>query len=464
MGAPLQNPMGASSSRIPEATDWNFLIIRKEFLTENKIKELKDDLIAIHKYEEDKQFPMYNEDETFLYLPRYYFKDRLKVINKIIDWTDKGNELKFKSNIKLWDYQIKAIEEFKAHLAVGKTGFFLGAAPGSGKTQMGIKMMEILGRTTLIVVPKKDLIHQWIDRILSTTNISREDIGICQNGKIEWKGKKVVVGLVHTLVKYKELKEFRKNFGVVVFDEVDSSAPPRTFAPAAVLFTAKYRICMTASKTRADGLHVIYQNHLVEVEINCEKSNTMQPTVLFINYNKSSGKLPYSKNRIRTKGMLLSLLAKNNDRNFLIAKYAHTTSALDKMPTAVLSDRISQLKAIEQYLVENHEVPRKKIGYYIGENNKEENKRVADNCDIILGTYGMLSRGTDIPRLSCLITATPRNDMRQIVGRIERVHPNKKKPLVIDIIDTSYALSIGGGEERLKFYQNKSLDIYEKSY
>ena len=63
------------------------------------------------------------------------------------------------------------------------------------------------------------------------------------------------------------------------------SVRPKTFAPTGVMFTSKYRICMTASKTRADGLHTIFQNHLVEVEINCEKSNTMQPTVLFINYS-----------------------------------------------------------------------------------------------------------------------------------------------------------------------------------
>ena len=87
---------------------------------------------------------------------------------------------------------------------------------------MAIKMMEILGRTTLIIVPKKDLIHQWIERIAKITNINRNEIGICQNGKIEWEGKRVVIGLVHTLTKYKSFTPFRTYFGVVIFDEVDS--------------------------------------------------------------------------------------------------------------------------------------------------------------------------------------------------------------------------------------------------
>ena len=453
----------AEVDKIQEVYDWNFLIVAKEYLGGTDLTWLRNKFIAKNNYDENKRYPMYNEDDRFFYLPRYCIKDRPKYINKIIDKTDRGGELKFTSNINLWDYQQTAINEFKKHIADGKTGIFLGAAPGSGKTQMGIEMMKILGRTTLIIVPKKDLIHQWVERILKTTDIKRNEIGICQNGKIEWEGKKIVVGLIHTIVKYKDLRSFQTNFGVVLFDECDSSVPPATFVPAAAMFTSKYRLSMTASKTRADGLHVIFQNHLVEVEINCLSSNTMKPMALQINYTGSSGKLPYSKDRVAMKGMLLSLLAKNPDRNRVIADYACTLAIADNHPTAILSDRISQLKVIEEYLIKNHNVPASKIGYYIGENNKEENKRVADNCDIILGTYGMLSRGTDIPRLAGLILATPRNDLTQIVGRIERVHPNKGTPLVIDIVDSQYGLATSGGEQRMKFYNFRELDVYTRT-
>lgn len=456
----LWNATETFEPKFPEAEDWNFFIVRKSYFTEQELIKLRNNLIAISKYDDNKRFAMYNEDSNFFYLPRYYFKNRNQLVGNWIDRTDKGNKLKFTSNIKLWDYQKTAIEEFKKHIADGKTGIFLGAAPGSGKTQMGIEMMKILGRTTLIVVPKKDLIHQWIERIVSATDIKREDIGICQNGKIEWEGKSIVVGLVHTIVKYIDVTPFKTNFGVVIFDEVDSSVPPKTFAPAAVMFTSKYRICMTASKTRADGLHIIFQNHLVEVEINCSSSNTMAPEALEIEYTKSSGKLPYSKDRVAMKGMLLSLLAGNQDRNKVIADYTNRAAIIEERPTVVLSDRISQLEAIKELLTKIYSINPNKIGFYIGENNKDKNKQVADKCDIILGTYGMLSRGTDIPRLSCLILATPRNDMRQISGRIERVAPNKKTPIVVDIIDTAYNMCISGGRQRYKFYKDRGLKIW----
>ncbi|MDQ1281489.1 MAG: hypothetical protein QG670_2754 [Thermoproteota archaeon] len=444
------------------AYDMNFFIVPKKDISKADLTYYRQKLIAVNSYDEEKRISMYNEDDTYFYFPRYFFKDRNRVAKNIIDRTDEGSPAPFNCNIKLWDYQQVAIDEFNSHLRDNRTGFFLGAAPGSGKTQMGIEMLHILGKTALIIVPKKDLIHQWIERILKTTDLTKEEIGICQGGKINWEGKKIVVGLIHTVVKYIDLEPFRRYFGVLLFDECDSSVPPNTFAPAAIMFNSKYRIAMTASETRADGLHVIFQNHLVEVKITCEKSNTMTPDVLFVNYTNSSGKLPHSKDRIKSKGMLMSMLAKNEDRNKLIASYICAAAIQEERPTVILSDRISQLHSIKKWLVNTYKVSEEKIGFYIGSNSKAENKRVADNCLIILGSYGMMSRGTDIPRLSCLVLATQRNDMRQIVGRIERVCKDKKQPIMIDIIDP-YNLCQTGKEQRFKFYQSKKMRIFEKN-
>ena len=452
-----------ASFKFETAYDMNFFKVPKTEISNADLHYYRQQLIAVNSYDEEKRISMYNEDDRFFYFPRYYFKNREQVAKRIIDQTDHGTKIDFKCNIKLWDYQQLAINEFLRHMNNGKTGFFLGAAPGSGKTQMGIKMMEILGCTTLIIVPKKDLIEQWVERILKTTDLKKEDIGTCQGGKIKWEGKKVVVGLIHTVVKYIDLEPFRRYFGLLLFDECDSSVPPNTFAPAAIMFNSKYRIAMTASETRADGLHVIFQNHLVEVRITCEKSNTMTPDVLFINYNNSSGKLPHSKDRIKSKGMLMTMLAKNEDRNKVIASYIQVATIKDKRPTVILSDRIEQLRSIKRWLITDYKIPEEMIGFYIGEQNKAENKRVADNCMIILASYGMMSRGTDIPRLSCLILATVRSDMRQISGRVERIHPNKKQPIIVDFIDTAYSQTMQGKEQRLKFYTYRKMRLFEKN-
>ena len=72
----------------------------------------------------------------------------------------------------------------------------------------------------------------------------------------------------------------------------------------------------------------------------------------------------------------------------------------------VLTDRIKQLDIIFVKL-SNSGVSSDDIGYYIGTTPTNERAR-SSNCSIILSTYGMAKEGLDIPRLDCLVLATPR--------------------------------------------------------
>jgi superfamily II DNA or RNA helicase len=465
---PASAPVSSTPIGFLEAEESNFFLVDKKYISPKDLEKYRRQLVAISKYDENKQIAMYEETDTMFAFPRHFFQDKKNIISHDIkNSTTKGRAIYFKSRINLWDYQQKAIEEFDQHRRKGKTGFFLGAAPGAGKTQMGIKMMEILGRTTLIIVPKKDLIDQWMERILATTDIPKTDIGLCESGKVTFKDKKVVIGVVHTIVKYKAFKEFQNYFGTIIFDECDSSVPPATFAPCASMFTAKYRIGMTASETREDGLDIIFRNHISEVKITCEKSNTMTPEICLLHYYRSSGELPYSQDIIARKGMLLSLLATNKHRNNAIASISKDIAITGNYATVIMSDRKEQLKSIYNILVDDYKVSPSNIGYYVGtldkgRERKEENKEVARSSKIILATYGQMSRGTDVPRLNAMILATPRNDLRQVIGRIERAHPGKATPLLVDFIDEAYSLAKTGGEKRKTYYNSRKLKIHNR--
>ena len=50
-------------------------------------------------------------------------------------------------------------------------------------------------------------------------------------------------------------------------------------------------------------------------------------------------------------------------------------------------------------------------------------------------TYSMANEGLDKKVLDCLIMATPKGNVTQAIGRIQRPCENKKEPLVLDIID-----------------------------
>jgi superfamily II DNA or RNA helicase len=219
---------------------------------------------------------------------------------------------------------------------------------------------------------------------------------------------------------------------------------------------------MTASEKRADGMEYVFQVNIAEVNIKCEKSNTLDPTVVVCNYNHSSGELRSCPDRVAMKGMYLNLISKNQHRNHYIAEQGAVAFNEGRV-TVIMSDRIAQLKDIHTFLVNKFNIPPKDIGFYLGANTKKENKRVADNCKLILATYGMMSRGTDIQRLSTLIIATPRNEMIQVAGRIERALPGKPFPVILDIVDNMYSISRSGLSKRLSYYFGRNLRVLEKT-
>lgn len=408
----------------------------------------------------------YKENDYYFGIPRHAMRLTRTLADEIEDRRELGSPIEVPFKGKLWDYQLKAIDEFAALVEKGGTGFFLEAAPGSGKTVMGLKMLSILGTTSLIIVPKSDLVKQWKDRILKFTGIKEHEIGIVESGVSDYLNKKVVIGLIHSVVlKRLATKDFCSYFGVVLFDECDSSLPPKTFSSASGMFPAKYRIGMTASATRPDGLHVIFEENLAQFRIKCNNTKTLAPTVILHTFKGSSGAIPSYLKDLSRRGVLISNLANNPTRNDLIARYA-VKSYKSNRATLIISDRKEQLKYLEKLLIKTYNIPKEDIGYFVrsldGKNLKEsEKKHTADKCQIILATYGMMSRGTDIQRLETLILASIRSDMRQTLGRIERFMEGKQDPVLIDLIDTAYPETMNSAKSRIKFYKERNLQIKE---
>ena len=408
----------------------------------------------------------YKEDDYYFGIPRHALRLTRAIASELEDRRVLGSPVNINFKGKLWDYQLKAIDEFSTLVAKGGSGFFLEAAPGSGKTVMGLKMLSLLGVTSLVIVPKSDLVKQWKSRILSFTDIKEDEIGIVEGGNSDYVGKKIVIGLVHSVIIDRiSTKEFCSYFGAILFDECDSSLPPKTFSSASGMFPAKYRIGMTASATRADGLHVIFEENLAQFKLKCVNTKTLAPTVILHVFKESSGEIPSYLRDLQRRGVLISNLANNPVRNDLIANYASKSYSSGR-PTLIISDRKEQLKQLEKLLVKVYKIPKEEIGYFVrsldGKNLKEADKKhSADNCQIILATYGMMSRGTDIPRLSCLILATIRSDLKQTLGRIERFMENKESPILIDLVDSHYKETMNSAKARIKFYKDRNLQIKE---
>jgi predicted helicase len=76
---------------------------------------------------------------------------------------------------------------------------------------------------------------------------------------------------------------------------------------------------------------------------------------------------------------------------------------------------------------------------------------------IILGSYGMIEEGADIPVLDTIILATPKSDVQQAVGRIMR-QKNKHDPLIIDIVD-EFSIFPRQAQKRNTYYKKEQYKV-----
>jgi hypothetical protein len=57
--------------------------------------------------------------------------------------------------------------------------------------------------------------------------------------------------------------------------------------------------------------------------------------------------------------------------------------------------------------------------------------------DILYGTMSIYKEGISLNFLSCLVLGTPINNdplLQQLIGRVQRIYPNKLKPIIVDIV------------------------------
>ena len=124
----------------------------------------------------------------------------------------------------------------------------------------------------------------------------------------------------------------------------------------------------------------------------------------------------------------------------------------------VLSDRIGHLQTLE--LILKHHNHNLKIGYYIGGRKQKDLEKVAETCQVILGTNSMAKEAVDLPEIDTLCLASPKSDVVQSIGRILRILPDKKEPIVLDFID-DIACFKSQAKKRLAWYTCQGYKIFD---
>lgn len=372
-------------------------------------------------------------------------------------------DLDFKSR---GEEQDRVIQESIDLLKADKS-FIVQAYTGFGKTIVSMPIIAAMGTTTLVVVSKEDLIDNWRQAIHKHLKLPMSKIGFIRQDKFDVAGKSVVIGFLHSLaIENRYPSWIGDYFGFTIFDEVHRLGA-ETFSRVCSLFSAKLRMGLSATPDRKDGKEIIFYAHIGPVRVKTVEK-PMKPKVLryytnwacpkVVRKDKNGQakvvKLPHTPGRL---GHIVSRLVGDQKRNELICTLIK--AAYDKQRNIVaFSDQLAHLDQIAHMLKMTHGVPAKDIGFYIGGKSKHDLDK-AKACPIMVATYQMMGEGTNIPWLDSCVLMTPRSDVEQIIGRILREYPDKKQPVVMDLIDDDSPVFKGYAVARSKTYYKLGAEI-----
>lgn len=141
--------------------------------------------------------------------------------------------------------------------------------------------------------------------------------------------------------------------------------------------------------------------------------------------------------------------------DFIVDRLVEVLEREPERKVIILSDRRNHLDLLQKAI--------SKVGYesafYVG-GMKQEQLKESEEKQIILATYHIAAEGFDCPGLDTLILASPKSDVIQCVGRIQRTpqHLRKHVPLVLDIVD-NFSLFVRQGKKRCAYYESCKYNV-----
>lgn len=431
----------------------------------------------------------FRREGKYLHVPRQY---GLQVCEDLgIDYDDAtapGVRVSYPKIPTPRDYQIEALDEIAENME-SFYDFLFRARTGWGKTIGSLIVAARTGVSTIIIVDQTKLKDQWAEALVKHFGIAPEKVGMVQGKTLHYKGCPVTIAMVQTLVRRDFPAEFYAHFGMVIVDEVHVIGAP-TFSTILMDFPAAYRIGVSATPKRRDSLQKLLDYNLGKVRVyvgDQHKESSVyiaeHPSV-YSWYANTSAKI----------GRFINEISEDGSRNLLVAEA--TCMLYDSgRDTLVLSDRIEHLTHLMN-LCYYMGVPEEDMGIYAGYSpvlrfaknptpvrrprglvkdaeytpislqsiakklNKKALKEVEDSARIIFGTYGMFSKGVDIPRLTGGVDATPRSQAEQVHGRILRQEKGAKRPIWVTIADVNSYRSMHGLAGRLQGYAKNNARAY----
>jgi len=304
----------------------------------------------------------------------------------------------------------------------------LQAEPSFGKTFVLPYIVKALKQKTLILVDRNLLRDQMFSEF--TTN-SEANVTILENDTEEV-GDVTITTFQMLLINPHLIKKFKDEFGMIVVDECHV-APAAKFLEVISSFPAKYRLGLSATPTRSDGLTTIITDTFGYNKVVGSNPDNLKIYNVVVDMNipvMFSSKKDYSKGFIKA---MVNPLSKGEDSPLEIA--VNSAVGLYKKGRRVLI--YVTYSDLQNLAKQGLEKAGYKVGVIQGKTGKVKRNEIIDDfqkgkIDFLISGV-ILQKGVSIHALDTIINLATQNkeNLEQVRGRLRREKADKREPMFI---------------------------------
>ena len=337
----------------------------------------------------------------------------------------------------------------------------LAATTAFGKTVVAAWLIAQRGVNTLVLVHRRQLLDQWIERLATFLDLPTKSVGRIGGGRNKPTGL-LDVAVIQSLVRKDVVNDCVAEYGQVIVDECHHLSA-HSFEQVVRRAKARFVLGLSATVTRKDGHHpiIFMQCGSVRHRVDAKAQAAARPfehTVIVRPTTFQTGSTTGTDKRIEFQS-LYQLLVDDETRNRAICEEV-VQAVRDGRSPLILTERNEHLDRFESVL--SASVPHVVVlrGGMGKKQRRTEAERLAaiprEEGRVILATGKYIGEGFDDPRLDTLFLTLPvswRGTIAQYVGRLHRLYDGKREVRVYDYADLNVPMLARMFDRRCRGYE-----------
>ncbi|HVT89497.1 MAG TPA: DEAD/DEAH box helicase family protein [Tepidisphaeraceae bacterium] len=357
--------------------------------------------------------------------------------------------------------ELRAEQQAAANAMVAHDIGVLSATTAFGKTVVAAWLIAKRRVNTLVLVHRRQLQQQWVERLASFLNIPPKQIGRVGGGKR--KPTEVIdVALIQSLVRKGVVDDLVGRYGHVIVDECHHLSAS-SFEQVARQVKAKFVTGLSATVTRKDGHHpiIFMQCGPVRHRVNAKEQAAARPFehTVVIRPTSFRPSAPADSDVRKQFHQLYGELVADDARNQIICEDICAAVREGRFPL-VLTERNEHLdslirridKVIQHTLVLRGGMSTRELA------TQAEHMAAIPESEprVLLATGKFVGEGFDDARLDTLFLTLPvswRGTIAQYAGRLHRLHDRKREVRVYDYADLNVPMLSRMFDRRCRGYE-----------